>query len=127
MRKATVNILLIVGVVAIFALSFIIGGNHTDPEERFPGSDGAATAQITEIAPDYKPWFSPFFEPASGEIESGLFALQAGLGGIVLGFAIGGLWGRNRRSGAAAVTQGDEQSGQGVPAAVDETPQWPRR
>ncbi len=117
MKKWTVNILLVVAVAAIFAFSFIIGGNHTDPEERFAGSDGAATSQISEINPDYKPWFSPLFEPASGEIESGLFALQAGLGGIVLGFAIGALWGRNRRGGAA--TPAAEGA---VAAAVDETP-----
>lgn len=96
-RKRTVNILLIVGVVAIFALSFIIGGNHTDATDPFAGSDGAATAKIQEIAPGYEPWFSPIFEPGSGEVESGLFALQAGLGGVVLGFALGALWMRNRR------------------------------
>lgn len=100
MRKSLVNILLVAAVAAIFALSFIIGGNHTDPEERFPGSDGAATAQIGEIAPDYKPWFSPIFKPESGEVESGLFALQAAIGGVVLGFAVGALWGRNRKAEA---------------------------
>ena len=51
---------------------------------------------VLEANPDYQPWFEPFFQPESGEVESGLFALQAALGGSVLGFAIGALWGRRR-------------------------------
>jgi cobalt/nickel transport protein len=96
MKKATVNVMLGVALVAIFAVSFVIGGTRTDPEERFVGTDSAATSQIEQANPDYVPWFSPFFQPESGEVESGLFALQAGIGGAVLGFAIGGLWGRRR-------------------------------
>jgi cobalt/nickel transport protein len=100
MKKMTVNILLVVALVAIFGISFVVGGGHTDPEERFVGTDSAATSQIEASNPGYVPWFTPFFQPESGEIESGLFALQAGVGGTVLGFAIGGLWGRRRAEGA---------------------------
>ena len=46
----------------------------------FEGADGEAEVAITEIRPDYEPWFEPIFEPPSGEIESLLFALQAALG-----------------------------------------------
>ncbi len=112
MKKSTVNILLIIALVAIFVVSFSLGGKYTDPEERFPGSDGAATEQIEEIDPDFEPWFAPFFEPESSEVESGLFALQAGLGGVVLGFAFGALWGRGRRA--------PESVGEGDPAPVGE-------
>lgn len=94
MKKSTTNVLLGVALVVVFAVSFIVGGTHTDPAERFTGTDSAATSQIEAANPDYVPWFAPFFQPESGEIESGLFALQAGIGGAVLGFAIGGLWGR---------------------------------
>ena len=48
-----------------------------------------AEAAISEINPDYKPWFSSFFEPASGEIESLLFASQAALGAGIVGYYIG--------------------------------------
>lgn len=43
----------------------------------------------TEINPDYEPWFSSLYEPASGEIESLLFAVQAALGAGVAGFILG--------------------------------------
>lgn len=108
MKKTLVTVSLIVALVVIFGVSFIIGGTRTDPEERFGGTDGAATTQIEESNPDYEPWFTPFFEPESGEVESGLFALQAGLGGCVLGFAIGALWGRRRATSNDPATPGDE-------------------
>ena len=41
-----------------------------------------------------KPWFQPIFEPDSGELESGLFALQAAVGAGIVGFALGNLRGR---------------------------------
>ena len=46
----------------------------------FSGADAKAEITISEIQPDYQPWFSPLFEPPSGEIETLLFALQAALG-----------------------------------------------
>lgn len=95
-RKTWTTIGLLVALVAIFGVSFVVGGLHTDPDERFAGTDSVATSTIQESHPDYKPWFEPFFQPESGEVESGLFALQAAIGGTVLGFAIGGLWGRRR-------------------------------
>jgi cobalt/nickel transport protein len=99
-RKAIINTVLAVAMVAIFVVSFAIGGaarvNTENPEERFGGTDDKATTAIQEIDPNYQPWFSHFFEPASGEVESGLFAMQAAIGGAVLGFAIGGYWGRRK-------------------------------
>lgn len=101
-RKAWTTIALVAALVAIFGVSFVVGGLHTDPEERFVGTDSAATAQIEASHPGYEPWFEPFFQPQSGEVESGLFALQAGIGGTVLGFAIGALWGRRRTEPSSA-------------------------
>lgn len=118
-RKALINLLLVLAVAAIFAISFVVGGNHTDSEERFAGTDSSATAQIEESNPDYTPWFEPFFQPASGEVESGLFALQAAIGGSVLGFAIGGLWGRRRAEASfrASAPAGDGALPTGEPTA----------
>lgn len=61
----------------------------------FEGADGEAQKLITEIQPNYKPWFEPLFEPASGEIASLLFASQAALGAGVIGYIIGFYKGRN--------------------------------
>ncbi|WP_309030311.1 energy-coupling factor ABC transporter substrate-binding protein, partial [Streptomyces alfalfae] len=52
---------------------------------------------ITELKPDYEPWFSPLYEPPSGEVESALFALQAALGAGVLAYYFG--LRRGRRQG----------------------------
>ncbi|MGB7963814.1 MAG: energy-coupling factor ABC transporter substrate-binding protein [Propionicimonas sp.] len=99
MRKSAVNVLLGLVLVAVVAVSFVIGG-QTSPDGRFAGTDATAVEQIQAANPGYQPWFTPFFQPASGEVEAGLFALQAGIGGTILGFAIVGL--RRRRKAQAA-------------------------
>ena len=57
----------------------------------FGGADGAAGDLIMQTNPDYVPWFEPIMEPASGEIESLLFALQAAIGSGVVCFVLGRL------------------------------------
>jgi len=57
--------------------------------EPFAGADDQAQAAITAANPDYRPWFTPLWEPPSGEIESLLFALQAALGAGLLGYYLG--------------------------------------
>lgn len=59
------------------------------PGEAFGGADNKAQEAIGEIAPGYRPWFSPLIEPASGEIASLLFALQAALGAGFIGYWLG--------------------------------------
>lgn len=71
----TSNWLLILAVIALAVVPLFIAQGA-----EFGGADGEAEAAITEIYPDYTPWFEPIFEPASGEIESLLFALQAVIG-----------------------------------------------
>lgn len=95
-RKTWSTIALVAALVLILGVSFVVGGIRTNPDERFAGTDSVGTSTIQESNPDYEPWFQPFFQPESGEVESGLFALQAAIGGTVLGFAIGALWGRRR-------------------------------
>lgn len=86
---------LLVILVAIFVVSLILGGQKPAKEgEGFAGTDDAA-AQAAEAA-GAKQWIKPIFEPNSGEVESGLFALQAALGAGIVGFALGRMSGRKK-------------------------------
>ena len=88
------NILLIIAVVVLAAFPLVYV-QHPAPAadgenvEIFGGSDDAAKDMIGEIDPNYKPWFQSIIEPASGEIASMLFALQAAIGAGVIGYYIG--------------------------------------
>lgn len=88
------NWLIIAAVLLLTALPLLLvpkpeAGPDGQPGEVFGGADNKAQQAITEIAPDYKPWFAPMLEPASGEIASLLFALQAALGAGVIGYWLG--------------------------------------
>ncbi|MDO5846518.1 MAG: cobalt transport protein CbiN [Methanocorpusculum sp.] len=45
----------------------------------------------------YEPWFTPIWEPTSGEIESMFFCLQAALGSAVVFFLLGYWYGQSRK------------------------------
>lgn len=83
-------LLLIVVVLAIAPLLMI-------RDSEFEGADVIAETAITEVAPDYEPWFAPLFEPPGGETESLLFALQAGLGAGLIGYFFGFKRGQRQR------------------------------
>ncbi len=78
------NLILSIIVIVLAVLPLI-----TLKNAEFAGAGGLAETAITEINPDYEPWFSSLYEPASGEIESLLFAVQAALGAGVAGFILG--------------------------------------
>ena len=78
------NLILIIIVILISVIPLL-----TLKNAEFAGADGLAETAVTEIAPNYKPWFSSIYEPASGKIESLLFALQAAIGAGVMGFILG--------------------------------------
>ena len=85
------NLLLLLAVIVLAAVPLVFGLGSNAPEgaEPFAGADAQAETAITETAPDYEPWFSSVFEPPSGEVESGLFALQAAIGAGVVGYYFG--------------------------------------
>ena len=58
-------------------------------DAEFGGADGMAGELIEESTPGFEPWFQPIFEPASGEVESLLFALQAAIGSGIVCFVLG--------------------------------------
>ncbi|MQA22623.1 energy-coupling factor ABC transporter substrate-binding protein [Rugamonas rivuli] len=77
----------------------------------FAGADDRAQRAIGDIAPGYQPWFAPVFSPASPEIASLLFALQAAIGAGVIGFWLGLSVARERaRREAAAVSSQDRRA-----------------
>ncbi|MFB7934095.1 MULTISPECIES: energy-coupling factor ABC transporter substrate-binding protein [Streptomyces] len=106
-RNTKINGLLLLAVALLAVLPLALGlGDHK--EEPFAGADAQAETAITEIDPDYKPWFSPLYEPPSGEIESALFALQAAIGAGVLAYYFG--LRRGRRQGEERARQDTEET-----------------
>ncbi|MGW0611657.1 energy-coupling factor ABC transporter substrate-binding protein [Streptomyces sp. NPDC002788] len=119
-RNTKINLVLVFVVAALAVLPLALGlGDHK--EEPFTGADAEAETVITEMEPDYEPWFSPLYEPPSGEVESALFALQAALGAGVLAYYFGLRRGRRQgeqqaleREGGAAPRGGTVPSGEAV-------------
>ena len=90
-KRVLTNVILLLLVVFITIIPFFVAKNG-----EFGGSDDQAEEAITQIDENYEPWFSLLFEPASGEIESLLFALQAAIGAGVIGFGLGYLKGKKK-------------------------------
>ncbi|MFE4451550.1 energy-coupling factor ABC transporter substrate-binding protein [Streptomyces sp. NPDC056796] len=112
-RNTKINalLLLVVAALAVLPLALGLGDGEKEP---FSGSDAQAETAITEIDPGYEPWFSPLYEPPSGEIESALFALQAALGAGVLAYYFG--LRRGRRQGELRAIARQDGGGAGSDA-----------
>jgi len=74
--------------IGLLALPFIL-----NPNAGFGGSDDQGSAAIGRISPGYTPWFTWFWQPPA-ETESFLFAVQASIGAVVIGYFIGYTRGR---------------------------------
>ena len=92
------NLLLILAVILLGALPLLmVNKPAAGPDGKvvekgvaiFAGADDKAKDLIGEINPNYQPWFESLIEPASGEIASLLFALQAALGAGFIGYYLG--------------------------------------
>lgn len=80
----------------IFLYSSVLLG-----DAEYAGSDTIGSSRVAELAgvpeEDFQPLI-PQWEPPSGEIESCLFALQAAIGGIFVGWVFGYWKGQKSRS-----------------------------
>ncbi|WP_316670227.1 energy-coupling factor ABC transporter substrate-binding protein [uncultured Propionibacterium sp.] len=115
-RKRWVNWALLGAVVLIFLVSLIIGNRMASgSDEAFGGTDDAATEAAEQAGAE--PWFKPLFEPA-GEVESGLFAIQAAIGSGIIFFCLGRMSGRRAAAKQAAAEDGSSDAAK-VAAAED--------
>ena len=76
-------------ILMLLAVGLIIIPLLLNPKAEYGGADGHAEDLITQISPDYEPWFKSLYEPPSGEIESLLFSTQAALGAGIIGYYLG--------------------------------------
>ncbi len=84
------NTLLYVGGFAVIAILVVFALWYASGSE-FSGSDDVAGYVVGEVDPDYEPWYNGVFGDYElpSEIESMLFALQAAIGAIIIGYFIG--------------------------------------
>jgi cobalt/nickel transport protein len=80
-------IILLCLVALILIIPFFLYNGMGEDQGYFKGADDQGTRAIEETG--YQPWFSSIWEPPSGEIESLLFALQAAIGAIIIGYVLG--------------------------------------
>lgn len=98
--KNNVLLLFIVLLIAVTALML-------NPGAEFEGADNLAEKAIGEINPHYEPWFEVLWEPPSSEVESLLFALQAAIGALIIGYIFGHTHARKKYPLGAKVEETD--------------------
>lgn len=85
--RTILAVLLVIFFFSLLALTTVI------PKTEWGGSDDQGM-ELIEQSLNYEPWANPIWEPPSGEIESLLFALQAAIGSLIIGYHFGVLKGR---------------------------------
>jgi len=81
------NIILLILVVIIAVAPMVMYSGLGDEEGFFTGTDDVASEIVEQSG--YEPNPITLWEPPSAEIESLLFAVQAAIGGIILGYFLG--------------------------------------
>jgi cobalt/nickel transport protein len=91
MPKLSSSWLLIVGAIVL-----CLGPLLVLQGKEFSATDGNNTTTIQEIQPDYKPWFEPLIKDSGPEVQTFLFAAQAGIGAGLTGYILGLYQGRSQ-------------------------------
>lgn len=81
------HIIMLVVVIILFSIPFIHGG-------KFESVDVSGGSALEEIG--VKPWFTPIWEPPTKEVETGLFAIQAAIGALIVGYFLGYYTGKQK-------------------------------
>ncbi len=92
MGKLSSNWLLVGGV---FVLS--LGPLLVLQGREFGATDGHNSDAVQAIQPDYQPWFAPIIKDSGPEVQTFLFACQAGLGAGLAGYILGLYRGRTEK------------------------------
>ena len=87
----------LVGSVAVIVVAWFVGARRGGD---FSGTDSSVQQMLG--SEDWATWFQRLVWHPSGELESGLFALQAAIGAAVLGYVVGALHERRRAQQAPA-------------------------
>jgi cobalt/nickel transport protein len=93
LRKLTLIVILLIALIGLLT-AFVPQIFGTTP--LWGGADAVAASKIRQMS-DYKPWFSPLWEPPSSEIETFLFSLQAAIGAGIIGYIAGLYTGRKEK------------------------------
>jgi cobalt/nickel transport protein len=90
--KLSGNWLLVIGVIGLsFGPLLALQGRQ------FGATDSNNSIAIQEIQPGYKPWFESVIKPSGTEVQTFLFAVQAGIGAGVMGYILGLCKGRSEQ------------------------------
>lgn len=81
------DIILLSVVVILLVFPFVFYHGLGEDQGYFSGSDDQGSAAIESTG--YHPWISSIWEPPSPEIESLLFAVQAAIGALIVGYVLG--------------------------------------
>ena len=101
--------LITLGVLVVFVAAFAYVSSTENHE--WGGADGQAGDVISQLTGGtYQPWFQSIYTPPSGEIESLLFALQAAIGSIIIGYFLGYYRGQAKIKSAATATEQEAKS-----------------
>jgi cobalt/nickel transport protein len=97
--KYTLEILTVIAIGAFCALFLYTSATMNGAE--FAGSDNVGSGLVAELSgiplENFQPLI-PQWEPPSGEIEACLFALQAAVGGILVGGVFGYWIGQKKKA-----------------------------
>ena len=76
------------GIIVVFIAAFAYVSSTQTHD--WGGADGQAEDVISQLTGGtYQPWFHSIYTPPSQEIESLLFALQAAVGSLIIGYFLG--------------------------------------